>query len=176
MSLRNEFRWPKSGLLHNDKYAYHWDSWYRFIRTTAEAVYKANRGPLIVLSGLNYALTMRAVVGGHHLWPLREKSSFDHFEGYPHKLVIELHNYDTTVHSCDELNSKLHKAGAKAMDPEDETTVNVYPVLITEFGFHQTHYKSVYSTCLAESLPRHTAGWILWVLVGSCYIREGVTN
>jgi hypothetical protein len=46
---------------------------------------------------------------------------------------------------------------------------------MTEWGFLMTDdtWEGVYNTCLAEFLPEGSAGFMLWVLVGSYYIREG---
>ena len=175
MSLRNELREPPSGneaLLET----YNWQTWYEYMRRGADAVNQANPDPLVILSGLNYDTTMLPVVRGQALEPGTETFSFDDFEGYADKLAIELHNYDTTTNSCPNLQGALYNNGAQAMNPDDELTVNVFPVLVTEFGFDQMEYQNTYSTCLAEWLPDNTAGWMSWVIAGSYYRRQGIDD
>lgn len=146
------------------------------MKRAAIAVNDANPDPLIILSGLNYDTTMQPVVRGEALEPSSDPFSFSDFEGFADKLAIELHNYDTETSSCANLQGALYNGGAQAMNAEEETTVNVFPVLVTEFGFDQMDYQSVYSTCLAEWLPYNTAGWMSWVIAGSYYKREGIVD
>lgn len=173
MSLRNELREPSNN---GDVSAtYNWDTWYTNVRQGADAVHGANPDTLVVLSGLNYDTTMQPVVRGQTLDGGDRTFSFDDFAGYADKLVIELHNYQTGASSCADLSGSLYNGGAQAMNPDEASTVNVFPVLVTEFGFAQDGqtYKSVYSTCLAEWLPGNTAGWMSWVVAGSYYERQG---
>jgi len=173
MSLRNELREPTN----NDAVAetYSWETWYSHIPEAAKAVNGANPDILVILSGLNYDTTMQPVVRGEALSPGDQTFSFDDFPGFANKLVIELHNYNTEATSCADLSGALYNGGAQAMNPDEESTVNVFPVLITEFGFVQdgAKWESVYATCLAEWMPANTAGWMQWVIVGSYYERSG---
>lgn len=173
MSLRNELREPTNNDAVHE--TYNWDTWYTYVQQGADAVNAANPDVLVVLSGLNYDTTMQPVVRGQALDPGSTTFSFDDFEGYANKLVIELHNYDRSTGSCDDLSGSLYNGGAQAMNPDEASTVNVFPVFVTEFGFPQdgSTYQDVYSTCLAEWLPGNTAGWMQWVVVGSYYIRDG---
>ena len=173
MSLRNELREPEDS---NDAHKnYNWDFWYQHVQDGAKAIHTANEFVLVALSGLNFDTDMSAVVQGSTFEPGTAKFSFDDFSGLEKKLVIELHNYQTDVDSCDTLKDELYKAGGQAMNPDDSTTANVFPVLITEFGFEQNGkaYKDPYSTCLSEILPTDYAGWMNWVVVGSYYTRQG---
>jgi hypothetical protein len=43
-------------------------------------------------------------------------------------------------------------------------------------GFIAAAYASVYSICLKDYLGQINGGWMVWVLAGSYYIREGVVN
>lgn len=174
ISLRNELREPTNN--ETLKATYNWETWYQYMKRAADAVNAANPDPLIILSGLNYDTTMQPVVRGEALEPGTDTFSFEDFEGYADKLAIELHNYDTKTTSCANLQGALYNGGAQAMNPDEESTVNVFPVLVTEFGFDQTEYESVYSTCLAEWLPHNTAGWMSWVIAGSYYKREGIVD
>lgn len=91
------------------------------------------------------------------------------------RIVLELHSYDSTTSSCDTLSSSLRSSGFNALDAKNSSIVNVLPVVMTEFGFEQdsTTYKDVYASCLREFLPSHHAGWMVWVISGSYYIRDG---
>lgn len=174
MSLRNELRTPENQPVLES--TYNWTTWYKYMRQGADAVNAANPDALVILSGLNYDTTLGPVVLGELLQPTEDVVfSFDDFEGYADKLAIELHNYDTETESCSGLTEGLYKRGAQAMNPDDETTVNSFPVLITEFGFNMEDdtYQSVYATCLAEWMPGNTAGWMNWVVAGSYYKRSG---
>jgi hypothetical protein len=104
--------------------------------------------------------------------------SYADFPGLENKLIIELHNYDTDATSCDDVWGALYNGGAHAMVVDDERTVNVFPVIVTEYGFLQEDdtWTGVYSTCLAEKLPTNTAGFYQWVVVGSYYEREGIQD
>ena len=173
MSLRNELREPTNN--GEVQATYNWETWYTNVLQGANAVNAANPDTLVVLSGLNYDTTMQPVVRGQALEPGTRTFSFDDFDGYADKLVIELHNYNTETGSCDDLSGSIYNGGAQAMNPDEESTVNVFPVLVTEFGFAQDGqtYRSVYATCLAEWLPDNTAGWMNWVVAGSYYERQG---
>lgn len=176
MSLRNELREPTN----NDavRATYNWQTWYTHVKEGANAVNAANPDVLVILSGLNYDTTMQPVVRGQALSPGSGTFSKDDFAGYADKLVIELHNYQSSATSCADLSGSIYNAGAQAMNPDESSTVNVFPVLLTEFGFAMdgSTYKNVYSTCLAEWLPENTAGWMIWVVVGSYYVRSGTQD
>jgi hypothetical protein len=148
------------------------------MRQGADAVHNSNPDTLVVLSGLNYDTTLQPVVRGQTLSPGSDVFSFDDFSGYSDKLVLELHNYNLEVASCDDLQGSIYNGGAQAMNPEDPTTVNVMPVLLTEFGFPQDGeaYQTVYPTCLASWLPDNVSGWTNWVLAGSYYERQGIDD
>lgn len=49
----------------------------------------------------------------------------------------------------------------------------------TEWGFamnDNTTWKLPYTACLAQWLPAQKAGWMLWALAGSYYIRSGTKD
>ncbi|KAG9251020.1 glycoside hydrolase family 5 protein [Emericellopsis atlantica] len=172
MSLRNELREPSNNATLLE--TYNWQTWYKYVREGAQAIGDANPDPLIILSGLNYDTTLQPVVRGKPLTPGDEVFSFDDFPA--DKIVFELHNYNTEATNCGDITGALYNGGAQAMVPDDETTVNAAPVLITEFGFDQTEYQGVYATCLADWMPDNTAGWMQWVVAGSYYIRSGTPD
>ncbi|KAK1760309.1 glycoside hydrolase superfamily [Echria macrotheca] len=171
MSLRNEPREPTNNAALS-KSSYNWQGWYGFVKQGANAIHNANADVLIFLSGLSFDTTLTPVVQGTALTPGTAKFSLSDFPGYANKLVLELHNYETSTTSCSTLRGNLDRNGFNALSG---TTPNVFPVMLTEFGFQMdaTTWKNTYSTCLASYLPEKKAGWMIWVLAGSYYIRSG---
>lgn len=173
IGLRNEPREPanKPAL---SRSSYNWQSWYGFMRQGAEAVHASNADLLIFLAGLSFDTYLTPVVRGEALAPGAEPFRPGDFAGYADKLVLELHNYETGIGSCDSLRGNLHRNGFEAL-ATPPTAANVLPVLLTEFGFPMDAHtwRGVYASCLASYLPEHKAGWFLWVLAGSYYIRSG---
>ena len=170
MSLRNEPRDPKNNRA--AQATYNWRDWYGFTRQGAKAVHDAHPDVLVVLSGLSYDTYITPVVQGTALTPGTAKFSRGDFPGYGDKLVLEIHNYQGDVKNCRDLQSTLYKNGFQALAPD---APNAFPILLTEFGFAMdaATYKGVYATCLAAYLPAQKAGWTIWVLAGSYYIRSG---
>lgn len=176
MSLRNELR--KTDNNPTLSATYNWETWYTNVKKGTEAINKANPDLLIFLSGLDYDTYMTPVVQGTALSPGSGKFSKTDFGGYDNKLVIEIHNYANSAGSCDSLKSSLYNNGFQALHAEDSKAVNVFPVLLTEFGFDMTGtaYRGIYSTCIAEYLAEQKAGWFIWVIAGSYYIRSGTQD
>lgn len=174
MALRNEPREPTSNPTLSSQ-SYNWQSWYTYIKQGAAAIHTANPAPLIFLSGLSYDTYITPVVQGTALTPGTGKFSFNDFSGYSNKLVLELHNYQNSATSCSSLQSTLNTNGFQALT---SSAVNKFPVVMTEFGFAMdaTTYQGVYATCLASYLPAQKAGWMIWVLAGSYYIRSGTQD
>jgi len=148
------------------------------MRQGAEAVHKANPALLIFLSGLNYDTTLTPVVRGTALTPGPARFNTQDFPGgRANKLVLELHNYETGATSCDNLQSNLYNNGFQAL--QGGNGINVFPVMMTEFGFAMddaSTWRGVYATCLAQYLPAQKAGWTIWVLAGSYYVRSGIQD
>ncbi|KAL2824264.1 glycoside hydrolase superfamily [Aspergillus cavernicola] len=170
VGLRNELRQPATA---NPNYPYNWETWYTEMVSAAEIVNAANPNALIFLSGLNYDTTLAPIptaadLGSGTRFRL---SDFD----FADKLVLELHTYDTGATSCANLSGALWNGGFKALDTNDAAVVNVMPVVLTEFGFNQedSTWQSVYATCLRDWIPEQQAGWMVWTISGSYYIRQG---
>lgn len=176
ISIRNEPRDPVNNP--EVRETYNWRDWYGFIKQGAESVHRSNSDVIIFLSGLNYDTYVTPVFRGTVLEPGTETFNWDNFAGYNEKLALEIHNYETGINSCDSLKYNLYTKGLQAMHPEDSGTVNVFPVMVTEFGFAMdgSTWQNVYGTCLAEYLPSEQAGWMIWVLVGSYYVRSGIQD
>ncbi|GAB1318142.1 Putative beta--galactanase [Madurella fahalii] len=173
IGLRNEPREPSNNQAL--RATYNWQSWYTYMRQGADAVHKANPDLLIFLSGLNYDTYLTPVVQGTALTPGNGRFSFNDFPGYANKLVLELHNYETGIGNCNSLTGNLHRNGFEALT---SSARNQFPVMLTEFGFQMddSTWRGVYASCLASYLPAQKAGWTIWVLAGSYYIRSGTQD
>lgn len=177
IALRNELRSPDNNPALKEN-SYNWQDWYKYIKQGTDAIHKADPELLIFLSGLNFDTTMTPVVRGTALTPGSETFDLADFDGYADKLVLELHNYDNGATDCAALQGGLHNNGYQAMSPDDAATANVFPVLLTEFGFNQnaTEWQRTYATCLADYMVTLKSGWFIWVLAGSYYVRDGVQD
>lgn len=171
MSLRNELRKPDGGL----SSSYNWQNWYTNIKKGTNAIHGANPDLLIFLSGLDFDTYMTPVVQGTALSPGSGKFSTADFSGYANKLVLEIHNYQNSANNCNSLKSSLYNSGFQALHADDAKAANVFPVLLTEFGFDMagSAWQGTYATCIAQYLAEQKAGWFIWVVSGSYYIRSG---
>ncbi|CAN8105372.1 unnamed protein product [Discula destructiva] len=175
MSLRNEPREPSDDST-LDLDTYNWEYWYTYVKQGAAAINDANQDPLIFLSGLDFDTYLTPVVEKTALTPGIEVFSFSDFPA--NKIVLELHNYANSVADCASLESSLLSAGFAALDTTNPD-VNHFPVVLTEWGFamnDNTTWQEPYTQCLAEWLPEQNAGWMIWVLAGSYYIRSGTQD
>jgi hypothetical protein len=175
MSLRNEPRSPSDNATLVSE-SYNWADWYTNVVTASGLINKANPDVLIFFSGLSYdtyitPIPTGASLGGNYVF---EKSSFT----YEDKIVLELHNYDNSATSCSDLESTLYTDGFSSLNSSDPSVKNVLPMVMTEWGYAQdsTTYQMVYTTCLQAYLPSQRAGWMIWVLAGSYYIRSGTQD
>ncbi|RDW87893.1 putative beta-galactanase protein [Coleophoma crateriformis] len=177
MSLRNELRPTLDSLVATTLY-YNWGTWYTNVKLGADAINAANPKVLIFLSGLLSDTYLTPAVD--EAWLLPSFSTFNkHDFAAPNKLVWELHNYDlisAEAVTCSELQTILHLAGFSTLTSDNEKTA--LPMVMTEWGFDQddTTYEGVYATCLVDYLPAQQVGWMIWVIGGSHYIREGTQD
>ncbi|PSR75014.1 glycoside hydrolase superfamily, partial [Coniella lustricola] len=171
MSLRNEPREPTDNTTLDDD-TYNWEYWYTYVKEGAAAINDANPDPLIFLSGLDFDTFLTPVVQKTALTPGTATFSLSDFPA--DKIVLELHNYDNSATDCASLESALLTDGFEAMD-ESSSAYNHFPVILTEWGFlmDDTTWQEPYTECLAAWAPNNTAGWMIWVLSGSYYIRSG---
>lgn len=175
IGLRNEPRDPTNNPSLS-RSTYNWQAWYGFVRQGADAVHAANPALLIFLSGLNFDTFLTPVVQGTALTPGNGRFNRKDFAGYgDNKLVLELHNYETGISSCSTLQGNLDRNGFEALQA---SSANVFPVMMTEFGFQMdaSTWRGVYASCLAQYLPARKAGWTIWVLAGSYYVRSGTQD
>ena len=173
--MRNELRSPDDDTTLADD-SYNWDNWYTNMVENANQVHEVNSDLLLFFSGLNYDVTLSPIPTASNLGndTYFKKSDFS----FSDKIVLELHNYDSSATSCSSLSSSLLTDGFNALETDDSSIVNVLPVVMTEFGYEQdnTTYTEVYPSCLREWLPSVHAGWMIWVLSGSYYIRQGIQD
>jgi hypothetical protein len=176
MSLRNEPRNPSNNP--TAAATYNWQGWYGFIKQGTAAIHNAHPDLLIFLSGLSYDTYMTPVVQGTALTPGTGVFSFNDFPGYANKLVIEIHNYENSASSCSSLQNNLYNNGFQALSLTEPKVKNRFPVMMTEFGFAMdaNTWKGVYASCLTAYFPAQKAGWFLWVVAGSYYIRSGTQD
>ncbi|KAI0475389.1 glycoside hydrolase superfamily [Xylariaceae sp. FL0804] len=177
MSLRNELRPPLSDLQLASS-SYNWEDWYARVRQGADAINSANADVLIFLSGLDSDADLSVVVQGTALTPGTQTFSRGDFAGYDDKLVLELHSYANILGAsptnCSQTEYDLDQAGFDTLD----NATNTFPLVVTEFGFEQDNNltQQPYADCLLSYFPQQKAGWMIWELGGSYYVRQGTQD
>ncbi|KAI0875573.1 glycoside hydrolase superfamily [Hypoxylon argillaceum] len=178
MALRNELRVPLSDTSLVSSYT--WQDWYKYIQQGANAIHSANSDVLIFLSGLDSDANLTAVAQGTALTPGTATFNRGDFDGYgDDKLVLELHVYDNILgpptSSCATITEKWYNAGFQTLN---SSAVNQFPLVVTEFGFPQNTSinEDAYATCILDYFSSKNAGWMIWSLGGSYYIREGTED
>lgn len=177
MSLYNELRPPFSADNPDLMQNYTWEVWYEQIKRGTDAIHAANPDVLIFLSGLNGDTDLQPVVDGTALTPSNATFRLADFAGYQDKLVLELHSYDIvfSVANCPSYNEQLFTEGYSAVTGN---ATNRFPVVMTEWGFTNdavTWRNGTYATCVQQFLKEVVpgTGWMIWVIGGSYYIRQG---
>jgi hypothetical protein len=145
----------------------------------ASAVHTANPDILIYFSGLESDFNIEPAVGGSTL--LDPGFTFS-VASYPwaNKLVFEMHEYDEGISNpCFLYEAALLSFGFDATT-KSGPGANRAPLVISEWGHDESDasnaYQSSYSTCLTGFMESRQLGWMLWVLAGSYYIREGIQD
>ncbi|KAF2395918.1 glycoside hydrolase family 5 protein [Trichodelitschia bisporula] len=166
VGLRNELRAPDNNPQLKER-SYKWGDWYTHMRAAAGEVHAANPSLIVFLSGFGFDTDLTAVVRDTKVL---KKSDF-----LPNKIALELHNYQNNEKNCGNIRGGLYNHGWNALNESDKGVANVLPVVMSEFGFAQDMKTagSVYATCLRDYLVQNKAGWMVWVLSGSYYIRSG---
>ncbi|KAH7064111.1 glycosyl hydrolase family 5 protein-like protein/cellulase [Paraphoma chrysanthemicola] len=170
LGLRNEYRKPDTA---GSSLPYTWPVWYEQNVAAANVVNKANPNILIFLSGLDYDTKLTPLPSAEDLGNGKKFLLTDF--SYRNKLVLELHNYQTTSTNCGDIEGGLWNNGFRATY---FNVVNKMPVVLTEFGFTQADnsYTNTYATCLRKLMPQWKSGWTVWVISGSYYIRSGTQD
>ncbi|KAI1082482.1 glycoside hydrolase family 5 protein [Whalleya microplaca] len=178
MSLRNELRPPLSNFTFAST-SYNWENWYSNVRRGSDAIHSANGDVLIFLSGLDSDTNLTSVAEGTALTPGSATFNRDDFDGYANKLVLELHAYDNILGSgpsnCSAVQEELIGAGFSALA---DSAKNQFPVVLTEFGLALDTgvERDPYISCLVDYVSSQRAGWMIWQLGGSYYIRQGTPD
>lgn len=177
MSLRNELRQPFLNATLYEQ-SYNWQDWYKYVKQGVEAISSVNANVLIFLSGLESDTTLEPVTNGTALAPGSE--AFNIYDFPTNKIVLELHNYanilgGTSSKNCTALEQDLLQAGFNALQNDSS---NPFPVFMTEFGFEQddTTWQGTFASCIETFLADQQAGWMIWSLAGSYYVREGTQD
>lgn len=141
----------------------------------SQAVNDANQDALIFFGGINSDTYLLPIPLGNDLGGVSfDKSSFS----YADKMVLELHKYDNSEPTCEVMTTYLDAAGFDAMDADNPLIKNIMPVVLSEFGYTQNMNasQSTYATCIRNYVTNRHAGWMVWVLAGSYYVREGIQD
>lgn len=173
IGLRNELRPPLDDPLVD--LTYNWRTWYDNMVPASQAVNDANPDALIFFGGINSDTYLLPIPLGNDLGGVSfNKSSFS----YSDKLVLELHKYDNSEPTCAVMEAYLDAAGFDAMDADNPAIKNVMPVILSEFGYAQDMNTSqgTYATCIRNYVVEKHAGWMVWTIAGSYYIREGTQD
>lgn len=169
IGLRNELR-PTSTRAARPV---NWNTWYGNMTTAASAVQEANPNLLIFFSGLHYDSQLRPLFTSGEP---RDTIDFNPSKfPYGNKIVLEVHDYDLDEKNCTNKRAKLTKNSFGALGPKSNVTTNVFPLVMSEWGFAQSpdQYNAPFAACLGEFLPEMRVGWMIWVLVGRYYTRQG---
>ncbi|KAF2436212.1 cellulase family protein [Tothia fuscella] len=170
VGLRNELRSPDNNAALKSK-SYNWSDWYDLVKSCAEGVSAANPNLLVFLSGLGFDTDLGPIPTGGDLGggKVYRKSDFA-----KDKVVLELHNYQNREGDCSKIKGGMVRNGWNALNSNNPAVKNVFPVVMTEFGFEQDPKAAatVYATCLKDFFVSNRAGWMYWVFAGSYYNRQ----
>lgn len=177
MGLRNELRTAASAE------PVDWYTWYIHMTAAADAVHKAAPDALIFFSGLSYDTYIDAIPLGKTLngtsgtTTANKTAKFVPSDfPYENKIVLEIHKYDfeATQDPCPKFKDAWYKKGFQAVNPSDDATEYLFPMVISEFGFIQngTYWnQTTYNKCLIEMVEDWKVGWMQWELSGSFYLQ-----
>jgi hypothetical protein len=174
IGLRNELRQPSN----SDTLPYNWNTWIENMIPAANAVHGNNSETLIFFSGLNYDLDNTYFIQ-NQTW--NGATFTPSAYAFQDKIAYEIHNYQNSAGSCDDIRPGIYKNAYCAMNLTDPACPNHGPTVLTEFGFDQTDgsYTKPYAQCLSEIVteqPGGPGGWMQWALAGSYYIRSGIQD
>lgn len=145
----------------------------------ASAVHTANPDVLIYFSGFESDFNIEPAVGGSTFADPGFTFSVASYE-WANKFVFEMHEYDIGISgSCFLYEAALLAFGFDATTKQGPGA-NRAPLVISEWGHDESDasngYLSAYSTCLTWFMQSRQVGWMLWVLAGSHYIRDGIQD
>ena len=174
MSLRNELRVAGKFFKPRNK---GWPEWYGNMTQGASAIHTANPDLLIFFSGLELDTELRPIFTAGDQLGEKGLLTGPATVPYTNKIVLEVHDYpwNNAGSDCATREQALSQNALAAMDEKDPVVVANFPVVVSEWGYPQSADQlglGSYADCLSKILPE-TAGWMIWVLAGSYYIREG---
>jgi hypothetical protein len=174
IGLRNELRKPST----SSTLPYNWNTWIENMIPAANAVHGNNSDTLIFFSGLNYDLDNTYFIQ-NQTWNGATFTPISY--AFEEKIAYEIHNYQNSAGSCDDIRPGIYENAYCAMNLTDPACPNHGPIVLTEFGFDQTDGSSErpYAQCLSEIVtgqPGGPGGWMQWALAGSYYIRSGIQD
>jgi hypothetical protein len=172
MALRNE---PRPNLNpNNTAEPYNWDVWYKHNIDGAKAVSDVDSRYVIYLSGIQGGVDFTRVVDQSVFESGSKSFSRDDFGASASKLVLELHYYNQLDQdkNCSNTQARLLRNGFGAANATGDTQ---FAVVMGEFGFEQTatSWQDWLPACIEGFVPANAAGWMIWPLMGSYYVRQG---
>ncbi|KAL0935453.1 cellulase family protein [Colletotrichum truncatum] len=181
MGLRNEIRdatiAPPSPTLEPMT----WETWKTRMLQGANAVHNANPDILIFFGGRLLDVDISAPVNGKHLSEPNFNFSIAE-QPFRNKFIFEQHQYDQTGlvgDNCTSYVGVLNELGSNAVSISGPGT-NRAPLVMGEWGHDQTDdsgvFKHNFRTCLMQFMIEQRINWMVWVIGGSYYIREGTAD
>lgn len=172
IGLRNELRQGPDG-----SEPYTWQTWKDRMLEAAEAVHAANPDLLIFFGGRLYSFDLMGPVAGRV--PTEPDFRFSIAElPFSRRFVFEQHQYDqgqVASGDCATYYLLLSTFGSGA--PTAPEGQNRAPLVMSEWGHDQADnggaWNGTFRKCVADYMVNNRVGWMMWVLGGSYYIREG---
>ncbi|KAH7359425.1 glycoside hydrolase superfamily [Plectosphaerella cucumerina] len=172
VGLRNELRQGPSG-----GESYTWQTWKDRMLQAAEAVHAANPDLLIFFGGRLFSFDLAGAVDGRVTAEPDFRFSVAELP-FANRFVFEQHQYDqgqVATGDCATYYFLLGTFGSNAPTaPEDK---NRAPLVMSEWGHDQSddgeEWNGTFRRCIADYMVKSRVGWMMWVLGGSYYVREG---
>ncbi|KAJ3949595.1 uncharacterized protein N0V96_000717 [Colletotrichum fioriniae] len=195
MGLRNELRDPFSATPPQSLENTTWTTWKIRMVQGANAIHAANPDVLIFFGGRIFDFDISAPVQGKFASEPGFNFSIAEFS-FKNKFVFEQHQYDQGLvdDACTSYRDILTAFGSDVMTiGSNETTngtltngtttngtSNRAPLVMTEWGHDQTDesgaFKEKFRRCLMDFMVDRQISWMVWVMGGSYYTREGVQD
>lgn len=180
MGLRNELRDPFSAPSSPSLENTTWATWKTRMVQGANAIHDANPDLLIFFGGRIFDFDISAPVQGKFQSEPEFNFSIAEFP-FKKKFVFEQHQYDQGLvdDNCSSYREILTAFGSNAMSITDAGS-NRAPLVMTEWGHDQTDdsamFKNKFRRCLMDFMVDKQISWMVWVMGGSYYTREGVQD
>ncbi|PKA61281.1 hypothetical protein AXF42_Ash006178 [Apostasia shenzhenica] len=157
MSLRNELRGPRQNVT----------DWYRYMQRGAAAVHSANPNVLIILSGLDYDITLSFLSKKQVELTFKDKLVFElHWYGFSDGGDWENGNINQV---CGNITRSIMNKGGFLLEQG-------WPLFLSEFGLDirgNNPSDNRFLSCFLSVAAELDLDWAIWALQGSYYIREG---